>query len=148
MVMDHIFVWVDGDPPKECECGEKEYVEPQSKEVVHKTPKSLEVPVAEFEGEWIRKMTGKLQALTLEMPVGYARGTHLKLELEVRVRDVSIRELKDGALYREHTFALEEIKLLGAYSADEMDPGVGGSAAVGAEDEEEGKGDDGTGEYL
>ena len=49
-------------------------------EVVHKT---LEIPVAEFEGEYVRLMIGKLPAIQLEMDYGYARGTHLKLELEV-----------------------------------------------------------------
>lgn len=113
--------------------------EEPSTELVHTTTKSLEVPVAEFEGEWVRHMLGKLPALVIEMPVGYSRGTHLKMEVEVRVRDVAMKEVK-GELTREHTFALEEIKLLGAYSADEMDPGVGGNAAAGAEGED----DDGT----
>lgn len=109
---------------------------PNLPDVVRRTTQALEVPVAEFEGEFIRTMNGKLPALSLEMPVGYKRGTHLKLELEVRVRDVSVTADKNDELTRVHVFSLEEVKLLGAYTADELDPGVGGNAAVGAEDEE------------
>ena len=113
-------------------------------DVVHKTAQALEVPVAEFEGEFIRTMNGKLPAITLDMPVGYKRGTHLKLELEVRVRDVSVTADKNDELTRVHVFSLEEVKLLGVYTADELDPGVGGNAAVGAQDEGE---EDGINEF-
>lgn len=108
------------------------------KELVHATTKALEVPVAEFEGEWIRQMHGVLPSQTIEMPVGYARGTHLKFEIEVRVRDIAIKEIK-GELTRVHTFAVEDhkVRLLGAYTADELDPGVGGNAAAGAEEGED-----------
>lgn len=100
------------------------------------------IPVAEFEGEYVRAMEGKLPAIALDMPEGYARGTHLKLEVEVRVRNVRYEEIRSGPdkgdLTRQHVFALEEVRLLGAYTPDEVDPGVGGSAsieAVRAEDE-------------
>lgn len=110
----------------------------ESKELatVEKVHKTVEVPVAEFEGEFIREMVGKIPQIVMEMPVGYARGTHLKLEVEVRVRSVTVDEFKSGPnkgeLYREHTLALEEIKLIGAYAAEELDPGVGGSASAAA----------------
>lgn len=87
-----------------------------------------------FEGEPVHQMEGKLPAITLEMPEGYARGTHLKMEVEVRVRNVRYEEIargpEKGDLVRQHVFALEEIKLLRAFGADEADPGVGGSASV------------------
>lgn len=102
------------------------------------------IPVAEFEGQYIRAFEGKLPAITLDMPEGYARGTHLKMEVEVRIRSVRLEEIQRGAdkgdLTRQHVFALEEVRLLGAYSPDEVDPGVGGSAsvaAIGAEPEED-----------
>lgn len=93
---------------------------------------ALEIPVAEFEGEMVRAMLGKIPAINMEMPVGYARGTHLKVELELRVRSVRVEEDRRGDLTREHIFALEEIKLVGAYTADDLDPGVGGSASASA----------------
>ena len=116
-------------------------------EVVHRT---LEIPVAEFEGEYVRLMIGKLPAIDLEMDYGYARGTHLKLELEVRVRSVNVDEVTSGKnkgdLKREHKFAIEEAKIIGAYTAEQLDEGVGGSlAATGTdiEDEEQDSDDDG-----
>ena len=101
--------------------------------------RTLELPVAEFEGEMVRLMIGKIPALNLEMEYGYARGTHLKLELEVRCRKVSVDEVSSGEhkgeLFREHTFALEEARIVGVYTADEMDPGVGGGLAGPGEGE-------------
>jgi len=101
-----------------------------SAELVHATPEEL--AIVEIEGEVIRKMLGKLPGFEIEMPVGYRRNTHLKFELEVRVRNVATNEDRKGELSRMHTFALEEIKLIGAYTADQLDPGVGGSASVSA----------------
>lgn len=108
---------------------------PQSQSPVHRT--AMEIPVAEFEGEYVRLMLGRLPQLTMEMEVGYPRGTHLKLELEVRIKDLSVTEDRRGDLTRVHQFVLEEVKLLGAYAADELDPGVGGSAGVTQEDVDE-----------
>lgn len=89
-----------------------------------------ELPIVEFEGDLVRQMLGKIPGFEIEMPVGYKRGTHLKFELEVRIRNVAVNEDRKGELSRMHTFALEEIKLVGAYTADQLDPGVGGSASV------------------
>lgn len=106
--------------------------------VVHKT---AEIPVAEFEGEYVRKMVGKIPQINMEMPVGYRRGTHLKLEIEVRVGNIAVNEGKGkekGDLVREHTLHLEEVRLVGVYTAQELDPGVGGSAsaaAIGSDDD-------------
>ncbi len=103
-----------------------------STEIVHRPP--TELPIVEVEGEIIRKMLAKMPGFEVELPVGYRRGTHLKFEVEVRVRGIAHREGKgrDKELERMHDFALEEIKLIGAYTADQLDPGVGGSAAVSA----------------
>lgn len=103
---------------------------------------ALEIPVADFEGEYVRLMVGKLPAINLEMDYGYARGTHLKLELEVRVRSVNVDEVSSGRnkgdLVREHKFALEEARIIGAYTADQAEQGVGGSlAATGSDVEDE-----------
>lgn len=98
--------------------------------------------IAEFEGDYVRDFEGKLPALSMVMPEGYARGTHLKLLVEVRIRNVRYEEKRAKTderpeLVRQHMFALEEIQLLGAYTPDEMDPGVGGTAAASAEESEE-----------
>lgn len=95
--------------------------------------------IAEFEGDYVRDFEGKLPALSMIMPEGYARGTHLKLQIEVRIRNVRYEEKSSKKnerpeLVRQHMFALEEIQLLGAYTPEEMDPGVGGSAAASAVD--------------
>lgn len=104
--------------------------QPES-EAAHTAEVVRHIPVAQFEGEFARVMTGKLPAITLDMPEGFARGTHLKLEVEVRVRRISYDEVRSGEhkgeLLREHVFALEQVQLLGAFHPDEVDPGVGGS---------------------
>lgn len=106
---------------------------------VHTT--SPVIPVAEFEGEYVRTMIGKIPAINLEMEVGYARGTHLKVEIELRVKGARVDEYaagkRKGELFREHSFAIEDVKLVGVYTADEMDPGVGGSAAISEDDKQE-----------
>lgn len=102
---------------------------------------ALEIPVAEFEGEYVRTMLGKIPGITLEMDYGYARGTHLKLELEVRVKRVAVDEVASGKnkgdLFRLHEFAIEEAKILGAYTAEQTDPGVGGGLAATGNDIED-----------
>lgn len=87
------------------------------------------IPVAEFEGEFIRAFEAKLPAITLDMPVGYPRGTHLQLGVEVRVRYVNFPEDKHGDLVRQHTLALEEITLLDAFDPASRPSNVGGNSA-------------------
>lgn len=107
-----------------------------SGELVHTTPSAVEIPVAQFEGEYIRHMMAKLPAISIEMPVGYKKGTHLKLEIEMRVKEVGFPEMKvagESVTVRVHTLAFEDVKLLGAYTADELDPGVGGLGDEGGQ---------------
>lgn len=87
------------------------------------------IPVMEFEGSFVRQMEGKLPQITLDMPEGYVRGTHLKLEVEVRVRHVHFDENKDGDLVRQHSFALEEVKLTDAFDPATRPNNVGGNSA-------------------
>lgn len=119
---------------------------PEQQQVVH----SLQMPVVDFEGEMIRIMHGKIPALTLAMDYGYRRGTHVKLELELEVIGISVGEVKTnsknsehrkGDLIREHTFALREAKIVGVYSAEQADLGVGGGLAATGHDIED---EDGT----
>jgi hypothetical protein len=91
------------------------------------------IPVAEFEGEFVRTMEGKLPAITLDMPEGYARGTHLVLNVEARVRNVGYNEDKKGDLVRQHTFALEEVRLVDAFDPAHRPTNVGGTLAADEE---------------
>jgi len=88
--------------------------------------------IDQFEGEFVRVMRGKIPGLSINMPEGFARGTHLKLEMEARVRNVSYLEATDkehkGELVREHQLVIEEVAITTAMTADEADPGTGGSA--------------------
>lgn len=88
-------------------------------------------PVMEFEGAFIRQMEGKLPMLTLDMPEGYQRGTHLKMHVEVRVRNVLFSENKDGDLVRQHVFAIEDVQLAEAFdpATRPESSSVGGNAA-------------------
>lgn len=89
--------------------------------------------IDQFEGEYVRLHRGKIPAIVLDMPEGFHRGTHVKLHVEARVRAVGYPEATDkdhkGELVREHQFVIEEVALAGAMTAEEADPGVGGSAA-------------------
>lgn len=101
---------------------------------------NIAIPVGEFEGEFIRSFEGKLPALTLDMPEGYRRGTHLKLEVEVRIRNVDFIEGKSrngerGDLSRNHVFALEEIRLADAWDPATRPSNVGGNVAGSAWEE-------------
>lgn len=110
-----------------------------STELVHVTP----MPIAEVEGEMIRRMEGKLPGLTLQMDYGYKRNTHLRLEVQVRVQSVLVDEIRGGQdrgqLVRRHNFAIEEVKIVGAYTAEEVQQmdHVGGSASASAMKEQE-----------
>lgn len=90
--------------------------------------------IDQFEGEYVRIMRGKIPGLSIDMPEGFARGTHLKLEMEARIRNVSYLEATDkehkGDLVREHQLVIEEVAIMGAMTAEEADPGVGGSAGA------------------
>lgn len=92
------------------------------------------MPVMEFEGSFVRQMEGKLPMLTLDMPEGYQRGTHLKMHVEVRVRNVLFSENKDGDLVRQHVFAIEDVALTDAFDpATRPDSSTVGGNAAGEE---------------
>lgn len=77
--------------------------------------RSKAMPVAEFEGEMVREFEGKLPALTLDMPEGYRRNTHILMNLEVRVREVDHPENARGDLVRRHKFTIEDARMIDAY---------------------------------
>lgn len=86
--------------------------------------------VAQFEGEYVVDMEGRLPAIAMEMPEGYARGTHLRLNLEVRVKNVRYEENRKGDLVRQHVFALESVQLVSSFAPEDAWDGVGGSASA------------------
>lgn len=90
------------------------------------------IAVAKFEGEYVTSMLAKLPAVSMEMVEGYARGTHLRLMLEVRVKNVRYEEDRKGGLCRQHIFGLESVQLVSAFAPEEADDGVGGSASAKA----------------
>lgn len=98
------------------------------------------MPVMEFEGSFIRHMEGKLPALVLDMPEGYQRGTHLKMNVEVRIRHVLFNENKDGDLVRQHVFAIEDVQLTEAFdpATRPESSSVGGNSA-GDDEPEDGR---------
>jgi hypothetical protein len=69
-------------------------------------PAQAVVPV--FEGESVSELEGKLPAVVMAMDEGYARGTVLRLQVEVHVRNVcATRRTARGELVRQHVFALD-----------------------------------------
>lgn len=99
------------------------------------------IPISVFEGEVVRYMDGKIPTITLEMDGGYPRGTHLVMEVPVRVRKVSIEEGKGkraGELVRVHDLVVDgDVLMKGAFTAEAMDSGVGGGLAVTGNDVED-----------
>lgn len=101
------------------------------------------IAVDEFEGEKVRFHRGKLPAISLEMAEGYLRGSHLRLQVDVRVGPVRYdeftakRDQNRGELFREHTLVIEEVALVGALSTEEANPPVGGSASGRVEERDD-----------
>lgn len=84
----------------------------------------------EFEGDLVTDMEGRIPALTLEMPEGYPRGTHVRMQVELRVKSVRYDENRKGDLVRVHVFALEEAQLVAAFNPADAASTVGGSASA------------------
>lgn len=99
------------------------------------------MPIAEIDGEIVRRMEARLPAVTVAMDYGYPRNTHLMLEAEVRVQSWGVDEIRSGKdkgqMVRTHKLVLESIRIVGAYSHEQMDQGVGGSASATAVMKEE-----------
>lgn len=87
------------------------------------------MPIAEFEGEYVRTFEAKLPGITMDMAEGYMRGTHVVFEVESRVRHVGYNEDKNGDLTRVHTLTLEEVRLKEAFDPAHRPTNVGGNSA-------------------
>jgi len=107
-------------------------------------PTTPTTPVMVFEGAVVAKHEGRIPAITLDMVEGYVRGTHLVLQLELRVRSVRMEEDKHGELVRQHMFVLEEVVLVSSSSAQQAAEAsrVGGSASQQEQDEAQDEADD------
>ncbi len=57
------------------------------------------------------------------------RCTHLRLNIEVRVKSVRYEENRKGDLVRQHVFALESVQLVSSFQPEEAADDVGGSAS-------------------
>ena len=85
--------------------------------------------IEKFEGDFITEMEGRLPSISMEMLESYARGTHLRLNIEVRVKSVRYEENRKGDLVRQHVFALESVQLVSSFQPEEAADDVGGSAS-------------------
>jgi hypothetical protein len=82
----------------------------------------------EFEGTPVTDFIGRIPAITVECPEPYARGTVLKLAVEVRVKSVRLEENREEDLVRQHVFSIEDVKVEEVVSPDGRQL-ISGSAA-------------------
>jgi hypothetical protein len=73
----------------------------------------------DFDGTPIASIEARLPAFVVEMPQGYKRGTHLKMEIEFRVRSVRYEENRKGELTHQMVLAVEEVELKRIVSPNE-----------------------------
>lgn len=99
-------------------------------EVIEQPARGL--PVAVFEGDPITQMDAILPRMVIEMPEGYQRGTHLRLNVEVRIKSVRLEEGRKGDLVRQHVLAIEGVELVAAFQPEQVRDDVGGSASAQA----------------
>lgn len=83
----------------------------------------------EFEGDVVSDMVGKLPAMSVELGESYARGTVLRLNVEVHVKSVRLEENRKGELERHHVFALDDISLVATFKPEEDRSAISGSAS-------------------
>lgn len=102
----------------------------------HLEPAESEAPppqqLYEFEGAVVAECEGKLPQIVLDMPEGYVRGTHLRMMVEVRVRNIRYEENRKGDLIRQHVFALDSVQLVATFPPGQARDEVGGSASAAA----------------
>lgn len=84
----------------------------------------------EFEGAVVSECEGKLPQIVLDMPDGYVRGTHLRLMVEVRVRNIRYEENRKGELIRQHVFALDSVQLVAAFPPGQARDEITGDASA------------------
>jgi len=105
---------------------EQEMGQDQEPDMSPETPTQL----YEFEGDVVTECEGKLPQIVLDMPEGYVRGTHLRMMVEVRVRNIRYEENRKGELIRQHVFALDSVQLVAAYPPGEARDELAGDASA------------------
>lgn len=106
----------------------------QSSEIVE-----AEIVMAEtivFEGDAVTDVEARLPAITLALGSSYPRNTHIRFNIEVRVKGVHVDETKNG-LTRQHVLAYESVELVTAFDPAEAADTLGGSATSSAQQSEE-----------
>lgn len=84
-----------------------------------------------FEGAPIVDHVGRIPSVSVECPEAYARGTTLRLNVEVRVRGVRMEENKDGDIVRQVIFAVEDVSIDKVFTPEELSRMVLGGSAAG-----------------
>lgn len=90
---------------------------------------SSEVAIRVGGGAGIAGLEGKLPATTLVMESTYPLGTHLRLNIEARVKGMRIEEDKNGQLMLYHQLAIVSAQFVTAFDPAEAADTVGGSAS-------------------
>lgn len=85
-----------------------------------------------FEGSPIVDHVGRIPAVSVECPEGYARGTVLKLNVEVRVRSVRMEEDKNGDVVRQVIFAVEDLSIDSVITPEQLSQSLVGGTASGS----------------
>jgi hypothetical protein len=65
----------------------------------------------DFDGSPITSVEAKLPTFIVELPQGYRRGTHLRMEMDFRIRSVRYEENRKGELVQQLILAVEEVEL-------------------------------------
>lgn len=120
---------MDEPSPEELDAGYAELAKDPERQGLHMRQEQAAPVPASFEGDVISAMEGRMAPIVFDMPEGYARGTILRMEVEVRIKNVRYEEDRKGQLIRQHVLVLETIALKAAYQPHEAVEPVGGSAA-------------------
>lgn len=86
-----------------------------------------------FEGVPVVDFQAQLPSITLDCDY-YEHGTILRLAVEVRVKDPSYKEDKDGNFVRIHKLSYQDIEVVSSFNPSDAQDQVSGSLAGGAVD--------------
>lgn len=94
--------------------------------------------VNEFEGDTISKIEVRIPATVVVVDESHLRGTHLRANVELRVKNVYYVEGGKGDLVRAEVVAVEWVQFQSSFAADQIQDDIGGSATAYAEQDAEG----------
>lgn len=123
----------DGDMPLRASEGEQPGTELAHPEIVDAELVVPAQPVMTFEGEYITDMEARVPAFSFPLESGYERNTHIRLNLEVRVKSISHDEQRGGDVLRKHVCVIEAAHMVVAYKPEDAGGNdIGGSASANA----------------